>query len=73
MSNGKEPLVVVVQGSSVLGLLQGHMLPTQGSQGMWNIPPDPEFPLQFFPLIWGSRTFEVLSGELILDGPADLW
>ena len=46
------------------------MLSIQGSQGMWNIPPDPEFPFQFFPLIWSSRTFEVLSGELILDGPA---
>ena len=49
------------------------MLSINGSQGMWNIPPDPEFPFQFFPLIWSSSTSEVLSGELILDGPADLW
>ena len=48
------------------------MLAIKGSQGMWNIPPDPEFCFQFFPLIWSSRTSEVLSGELILDGPADL-
>ena len=43
------------------------MLAIKGSQGMWNIPPDPEFCFQFFPLIWSSRTSEVLSGELILD------
>ena len=49
------------------------MLVIKGSQGMWNIPPDPEFCFQFFPLIWSSRTSEVLYGELILDGPADLW
>ena len=48
------------------------MLAIKGTQGMWNIPPNPEFPFQFFPLIWSSRTFEVISGELILDGPADL-
>ena len=47
------------------------MLAIKGSQGMWNIPPDPEFCFQFFSL--SSRTSEVLSGELILDGPADLW
>ena len=49
------------------------MLSIKGSQGMWNIPPDPEFPFQFFPLSRSSKTSEVLSVELILDGPTDLW
>ena len=49
------------------------MLSIKGFEGMWNIPPDPEFPFQFFPLIWSGMTSEVLSGELILDGPVDLW
>ena len=53
--------------------LESSVLRESKSQPIFHIPPDPEFPFQFFPLIWSSRTSEVLSGELILDGPADLW
>ena len=50
-------------GLQIFGFLQGHMLAIKGSQGMWNVPPDPEFHFQFFSLFWSSRTSEVLSGD----------
>ena len=47
------------------------LLDTQGPYDMGDIPPQSELSLQLLPDLWGGGAGEVLSYEIINDGPAD--
>ena len=73
--NGVEIFVVKVFTPLMGCFLDGHMLPIDGPNSLWNIPSGLEDHLQFLTVleVGGAAELFVLQFSYIYDGPAHKW
>ena len=69
---GMEALVVVIEGATILGTPDCHMLAIYGPQGVVEIPSERKFGCNLLPGVTGTRTLQDLVTIFCKDGLSSL-